>query len=130
MPQIDYFDAGTPGLALRVSANGVKTWSFIFTSPKDGKRARMTLGRYPQTKLANARGLAIEARGHLDGDSDPRDVLAGLDGGMTVSALVGSYVEKHVRPELRRPEDVERRSTRMFCRLSVPFGWRICIGGM
>ncbi len=108
-PQLDYFDAGTPGLALRVSANGVKTWSFIFTSPKDGKRSRMTLGRYPQTKLANARGLAIEARGHLDGDRDPREALAGPDGGMTVATLVNSYVEKYVRPELRRPADVERR---------------------
>jgi integrase len=107
-PQTDYFDADTAGLALRVTSKGVKTWSLIFTSPKDGKRARMTLGRYPQTKLAAARGLAIEARGYLDVAKDPRDVLAGPDGAMTVEALVESYLEKYARRELRRPEGVER----------------------
>jgi Arm DNA-binding domain len=56
----DYFDAKTPGLNLRVTPNGVRSWFLIFTSPKDGKRARATLGRYPQTSLSRARTLALE----------------------------------------------------------------------
>ena len=43
-PQSDYFDDRTPGLALRVTAGGHKAWSFLFSSPRDGKRARLTLG--------------------------------------------------------------------------------------
>ena len=35
----DYFDEKLPGLALRVSPGGNKSWSYNFTSPKDGKRA-------------------------------------------------------------------------------------------
>lgn len=94
-PQIDYFDEGTPGLTLRVTDNGRKAWSFVFTSPKDGKRARLTLGRYPQTTLAQARTLALEAKGHLDGRKDPRDALAERDAGaMTVAALAPLYLEK------------------------------------
>ena len=38
----------------------------MFTSPKDGKRARLSLGTYPATPLAKARTLAIEARGQVE----------------------------------------------------------------
>ena len=68
----DYFDAKTVGLNLRVTPNGVRSWFLIFTSP-GGKRARVTLGRYPQTPLSRACALAIEARGHLDEGKDPRE---------------------------------------------------------
>ena len=43
----DYFDAVTKGLVLRVSAGGRKTWTFFFTSPRDGKRARVRPGQGP-----------------------------------------------------------------------------------
>src|SRR5262245_44963785 len=76
--QTDFFDDNpkTRGLCLRVTSAGRKTWCLIFTSPKDGKRARMTLGGYPATSLARARTLAIEAHGHLDEGCDPRDVAS------------------------------------------------------
>jgi integrase len=105
VPQLDYFDEGVPGLALRVSSTGRKTWTFHYTSPGDGKRARLTLGTYPATTLANARGLATEARGSVEAGNDPRTRTSGA---MTVAALVQSYVEKHVAP-LRTATEIERR---------------------
>ena len=60
---VDYFDAKTTGLGLRVSPTGVKAWSVMFTIPGSQKRARLSLGSYPATSLARARTLAIEARG-------------------------------------------------------------------
>src|SRR5882672_1586675 len=92
--RIDYFDEKHAGLALRVSGGG-KAWTFNFTSPKDGKRARLTFGSYPGTSLAGARTRATEARGHLDADPprDPRDVFAEQEAGaMTVKMLVESYL--------------------------------------
>ena len=76
--QTDYFDdrASARGLAVRVSKGGRKTWTLLFTPPGAAKRARMTLGTYPATSLAQARTLAIEARGHLERGQDPRAVLA------------------------------------------------------
>ena len=62
---VDFFDSKTRGLNLRITPRGVKAWSVVFTSPKDGKRARLSLGSYPATPLAKARALAIEARGQL-----------------------------------------------------------------
>lgn len=109
-PQADYFDEKTPGLALRVSASGHKSWTYHFTSPKDGRRVRMTLGSYPSSTLAQARTRATEARGHLDEGRDPRDVMAEqAAGAMTVAALIDSWLEKHARPNLRSAAAIERR---------------------
>jgi integrase len=70
-PQTDYFDETVSGLALRVSADR-KTWTLHFSSPVNGKRARMTLGTYPATSLAAARTKAIEAKTQVEEGRDPR----------------------------------------------------------
>jgi integrase len=69
--QIDFFDTKVSGLALRVSKHGVKAWCFVYTAA-DGKRARMTLGRYPETGLAAARTMALEAKSDVAEGRDPR----------------------------------------------------------
>src|SRR4029453_552641 len=51
--QVDYFDAGFPGLALRVSYGGAKAWTFFYRL--HGKLRRMTLGRFPAMSLPEAR---------------------------------------------------------------------------
>jgi hypothetical protein len=110
--QTDYFDdfSKARGLALRVSKGGRKTWSLLFTPPGQRKRARMTLGTYPATKLARARTLAIEARCQLEKGRDPRAILAAQAfGDVTVGKLIESYLEMHVRPNLRSAEEIERR---------------------
>jgi hypothetical protein len=63
LAQTDYFDETVSGLALRVAASGRKTWTLHFTSPGDGKRARLTLDTYPATSLGAARAQALQARG-------------------------------------------------------------------
>lgn len=106
----DYFDSVTTGMALRVGERGHKGWSFHFTSPRDGRRARVALGTYPALSLAMARGRALEARGYVDEGKDPRDVFAAeTSGAMTVADLIESYLEKHVRPNLRSAPAIERR---------------------
>src|SRR5262245_35423016 len=93
----DFFDAKTTGLNLRVTPTGVKAWSVMFTSPKDGRRARLSLGTYPATSLAKARTHAIEARGHVEAGTDPRDLGKPSTGPMTVAMLAEDYIEKHGR---------------------------------
>jgi integrase len=73
--QTDYFDANVSGLALRVAV-GHKAWSFHFTSPGDGKRARLTFGSYPATSLASARTRATDAKALVEAGKDPRSVEA------------------------------------------------------
>lgn len=108
--QTDYFDARTPGLALRVSEQGHKAWSFIFTAPGNAKRARITCGTYPSMSLAVARTRAREARGLVETGEDPRVAFnAQAARAMAVTALIESFLEKHARPNLRTASEIERR---------------------
>jgi integrase len=59
--QTDYFDKGYPGLALRVSYGGSKTWVFFYRLD-GGKLRRLTLGRFPAMELADARTAWQDAR--------------------------------------------------------------------
>ena len=46
---------GAPGLILRVSAGGAKSWTFLFASPSSRQRCKMALGVYPSISLSKAR---------------------------------------------------------------------------
>lgn len=108
--QTDYFDFNMKGLALRVSEGGRKAWTFLYTSPKDGKRARITLGAYPASGLAVARRWALEAKGHVEAGNDPRDMFAAQDASaMTMADLIASYMSKHANPNLRSAEHMRQR---------------------
>jgi integrase len=99
----DFFDETISGLALRVTESGHRSWSFHFTSPRNGKRARLTIGTYPGTTLAGARGKAMDARGHVERGQDPRITLDGRGAAeMTVAGLVEAY--------LADPDKAARRS--------------------
>lgn len=102
----DYYDAKARGLCLRVTPNGVKTFTLVFSTP-EGKRARATLGRYPGMTLARARALAIEGPGQAFEGKDARgDITA------SVAALIHGYLAKHVRPNLRSAKTTELRFKR------------------
>ncbi|MGA7545915.1 MAG: integrase arm-type DNA-binding domain-containing protein, partial [Methyloceanibacter sp.] len=95
------------GLQVRVAPTGVKSWSMIFTSPTDGKRARLSLGRYPSTPLSRARALAGEARGRVEQGIDPR-AASEAPTGFTVAMLAENYIRKHAST-LRGARELERR---------------------
>jgi len=96
--QTDYFDENVSGLTLRVNAKGVKAWTLHFTGPT-GKRARITLGRYPSTSLANARALALDAKSAVADGRDPR----GASDEMTVNDLAATYIQTWRCPYRSRP---------------------------
>jgi integrase len=107
----DWFDETVQGLALRVTKGGHRSWCYHYRSPRDGKRARATIGSYPSTSLAAARGRADEARGHVEAGNDPRLVLAGqATAGMTLAGLVTAYLDDlKARGDVRSVAEIERR---------------------
>ncbi len=72
--RVEVFDAQEPGLLLRVSDAGRRTWFFRYRLP-DGRQPRLKLGTYPATGIAGARGRAQEARRVVEAGKDP----AGLE---------------------------------------------------
>jgi hypothetical protein len=68
--QLDYFDKGFPGLALRISYGGSKTWVYFYRL-HGGKLRRLTLGRWPAMELAEARAGWQEARKRVGKGESP-----------------------------------------------------------
>ncbi|ELB2248851.1 tyrosine-type recombinase/integrase [Vibrio parahaemolyticus] len=61
------------GLRLRIKPNGSKQWIFNYYKPITGKRANLSLGKYPDLSLANARKNAMAARELLAQGIDPQE---------------------------------------------------------
>lgn len=104
--RVEVFDEEVTGLTLRVTPDGVKSWSLLYRH--NGRKRRFTLGRYPDLSLAKARQTAIEARGLVAGGADPAEEkkTERTTYGDTVSALFDLYEKKNDKrkswPEQRR----------------------------
>lgn len=68
--QIEHPDPMTPGLALRITGAGKKTWSFRYRN-LEGRQSRLSFGQFPTIKLKDARSLAHGALAHVRGGDDP-----------------------------------------------------------
>src|SRR5262245_17976681 len=68
--QTEIFDLGYPGLALRISNGGAK--SFILFYRHGGRLNRRTLGRWPQVSLADAREAWRKTREAVAKGAEPR----------------------------------------------------------
>lgn len=67
--RVTYYDSSTPGLELRVSSTGVK--SFAVRRKIDGRAIRVTLGRYPAITLDQAQRQSQIATGEMAQGIDP-----------------------------------------------------------
>jgi hypothetical protein len=65
--RLELSDAACPGLILRVTKAGSKTFAFKYWSPL-GKTVALTLGSYPDLELAAARSDVKALLDHLQGD--------------------------------------------------------------
>jgi integrase len=91
-----------------VTEHGHRSWCFHYRTPGDGKRVRLSLGTYPGTSLAAARGRAIEARSHVEAGTDPRSIIQAT-ASMTFAALIETFLADPGREALRSKGQVERR---------------------
>jgi len=102
-----------------VADTGVKSWHWRFYW--HGKRARLVLGVWPKTNLAEAHEKAEAARALLRRGIDPRrsgitvaprvksEKLASEGPpGHTVAHLAREFMARHVRRQRKRPEYVQR----------------------
>lgn len=121
--RIEYFDASFPGLALRITENGAKSWCAFYRY--HGRLRRFTIGSYPAVKPAAARSAAQAALERVRAGVDPaeekrarRNRLAPeLD---TFGALVDDFLERHAKPNYREStfleakRDLEREALRVW----------------
>jgi integrase len=67
--RFEVFDALVPGLAVRVSATGRKSFTLYYRH--QGRMRRLGLGRYPDVLLEKARRIATQHRGRIFDGADP-----------------------------------------------------------
>ncbi|MGE3306461.1 MAG: tyrosine-type recombinase/integrase [Rhizobiaceae bacterium] len=67
---VEYADQKSPGLALRVTASGAKSWTFRYRNLA-GEQRRLSLGKLETTSLAKARSSAILERARVESREDP-----------------------------------------------------------
>jgi integrase len=69
---VSAFVGGTPGLELRVSPKGTRSWRLLYRLAGSGRRESIKLGRYPDLSLADARKLASDKLAMASDARDPR----------------------------------------------------------
>jgi integrase len=90
--QVELFDKGFPGLALRISYGGGK--SFVYFYRIGGKLRRMTLGTYPAISLAQAREAWRKARQDVAAGRDPAKVLKREASGTNFESVVRDWLKR------------------------------------
>jgi integrase len=108
-------DTEAPGLELRVSSSGGKSWSIRYR-PKGGERKRTTYGTYPAIPLAEARARAKEiaaaaARGVDLPNAEERErdeQRKAAKRPQTFADLLDQYVERYCKRNQRKWKLVER----------------------
>jgi integrase len=112
---IDVPDLRSPGLFLRITSAGARSWSLRFTCPNTGQRARMTLGRYPDLPLAGAREKADDLRGLVAHGKNPIEVKRqdrADASSKTFAALAERYLTEHAR-RFKKSADADARNLRL-----------------
>lgn len=104
-----YHDSKTIGLQLRVTPSGVKTFSY-FRRIKNGNPERITLGRFPDLTIENARIKAARLNAAIAEGSNPASVIRTSKTEMTLEVLFNEYMERagnhNKRPD--KPKDIFR----------------------
>lgn len=80
-------DAKVRGLEIRVSCHGTKTWLLRYRRKSDGRKRSITLGRFPEVSLQEARLSAIEQKAIIGRGADPAGSAAESRTAMTFREL-------------------------------------------
>ena len=93
--RVYYYDAKTRGLGVSVTDKGTVT--FIVYKKVEGKPERITLGRYPDLSIENARGLALETNAQIAQGKNPGREKSKLRAETTIKELFDKYLEQHAK---------------------------------
>lgn len=104
--QEDVWDELTPGLCLRVSRAGSKTWYVRYRV--NGKRRRHKIGSFPRLSLAKARKRARDALTAADAGEDPAQERAERKAGATTFQALAQEVLKARAARTREATQRER----------------------
>ncbi|GMO36680.1 tyrosine-type recombinase/integrase [Bradyrhizobium ottawaense] len=102
--RIELADSSCPGLYLRVTKNGVKTFAFKYWSPILSKTVTLNLGQYDDISLTDAKRKVGDHRRDIACDEDPRakkrlerKKVARAEE-LSFDQLADQYIEEYAKP--------------------------------
>jgi integrase len=90
-----YYDIKTHGLGIAITSNGTK--SFIVYRWVNGKPERVTLGRYPDLSIEQARRKAAEVNASIAKGENPNDKRRADRAELTLEALFEEYLDHYAK---------------------------------
>lgn len=103
-----YREGKTTGLQLRVTSNGAKSWS-VFRRTKAGPPQRVTLGKYPEMTIEQARRQAAIIVQAIQAGGDPAAIRRAHREEITFHDLFEQYIERHAKPRKRTWKEDETK---------------------
>ena len=99
--------ASVKGLHVAVNHRGGKAFALSYTSPETGKRRTLTLGRYPEMRLEQARSEALRLRELIKQKIDPaedkeRSRTAEIQGQTTDTTITVDRLFETYQADMRR----------------------------
>lgn len=91
-----YQDIKTSGLQIRISSSGAKSFC-VYRRIKNGNPERVTLGRYPDLGIEQARKKAMEINLLIAEGKSPADIKRGQKAEFTFADLFADYLERHAK---------------------------------
>lgn len=103
-----YHDEKVKGLQIRLTAAGIKTFC-VFRRIKGGDPERITLGRFPEMTIEQARRKAAEITTLILEGKNPAEVKRQRKSELTFAELFTEYLERHAKPRKRTwKEDTQK----------------------
>lgn len=104
-----YEKTESSGLGVRVMPSGNKSWIYRFTL--NGKRQKMTLGKYPSISLKQARDMLLAAQSLKDQGINPVDYLKQEKNRAiyTVEKLILEWYNNYVMKNRKQPLQIEQQ---------------------
>ena len=96
-----YTDKKVGGLQLRVSSSGVKTFSVLRWVKGHAKPERITLGRFPDLSVEQARNKAHLIIATIASGDNPNDERRKARAELSFADMFELYIERHARPHNR-----------------------------
>jgi len=97
--RIEFADELCPGLHLRITSRGKRTFSAMVRV--NGRLQRRTVGRYPALSLGEARNRTREMLRLASEGVDSRQPSGTMETRLTYSELVDVYYERHLQPSTK-----------------------------
>jgi len=97
--RLELRDTKIRGLELRIGKReGSRRWALIYTRRSDSRVRRVTLGRYPELSLADARRKAMKLKAEIEEGRDPASAIQIQRTAPTFAELAEQWVELHGKP--------------------------------